>query len=73
MSEPGHTEANRPCPVCGKPRQARFRPFCSARCQTIDLARWIGGNYRVPAVEQEQSSEYEDDAPRGHDGTGGEG
>jgi uncharacterized protein len=41
------------CPICGKPSQARFRPFCSARCQTIDLARWIGGNYRVPTQEDE--------------------
>jgi hypothetical protein len=50
---------SRPCPVCGKPSVARFRPFCSARCQTIDLARWIGGNYRVPTVEDEPSSEDE--------------
>jgi hypothetical protein len=50
-----------PCPICGKPSVARFRPFCSARCQTIDLARWIGGNYRVPTVEEEPSPEDEDD------------
>lgn len=50
----------RPCPICGKPAQPRFRPFCSARCQTIDLARWIGGNYRVPATEEEPPSDGED-------------
>jgi uncharacterized protein len=49
----------RPCPVCGKPASRRYRPFCSARCQTIDLARWIGGNYRVPSA---------DDAPGDDDG-----
>ena len=48
----------RACPICGKPAQARYRPFCSARCQTIDLARWIGGNYRVPgAVEDDAGSD----------------
>jgi uncharacterized protein len=44
---------SRPCPVCGKPARQRFRPFCSARCQTIDLARWIGGNYRVPDGDED--------------------
>ncbi|HEX4112085.1 MAG TPA: DNA gyrase inhibitor YacG [Stellaceae bacterium] len=52
--------AARPCPICGKAARARFRPFCSARCQTIDLARWIGGTYRMPAVEHEPSSDDED-------------
>jgi hypothetical protein len=52
----------KPCPICGKPAQARFRAFCSSRCQTIDLARWIGGNYRVPADEDERSSEDEDES-----------
>jgi hypothetical protein len=50
------------CPICGKPAVARFRPFCSARCQTIDLARWIGGNYRVPSAEEAPPSEDTDDA-----------
>ncbi|HEY5209352.1 MAG TPA: DNA gyrase inhibitor YacG [Stellaceae bacterium] len=54
--------AAKPCPVCRKPAQPRFRPFCSARCQTIDLARWIGGNYRVPVVEEDGSSVDEEDA-----------
>ena len=53
----------RPCPICGKPALARFRPFCSARCQTIDLARWIGGNYRLPTEDDEASTDDEDDNP----------
>ncbi len=39
------------CPLCGRPRAQRFRPFCSARCRDVDLARWFGGAYAVPAVE----------------------
>jgi endogenous inhibitor of DNA gyrase (YacG/DUF329 family) len=41
--------ASPPCPICGKPAEARFRPFCSARCRTIDLGRWIDGRYRIPS------------------------
>jgi endogenous inhibitor of DNA gyrase (YacG/DUF329 family) len=25
----------------------RFRPFCSERCQTVDLGKWAGGDYNV--------------------------
>lgn len=39
------------CPICGKPRQAEYRPFCSKRCADIDLARWLDGAYAIPAVE----------------------
>jgi len=51
----------RRCPLCGKPAQPRFKPFCSARCHTIDLARWIGGNYRVPATDEDQPPDLEDE------------
>jgi endogenous inhibitor of DNA gyrase (YacG/DUF329 family) len=36
------------CPICGKPVQAEFRPFCSARCKQVDLNRWLSEAYRVP-------------------------
>ena len=39
------------CPICGKPRNALHRPFCSRRCQEIDLGRWFQGSYAIPAVE----------------------
>ncbi len=41
----------KPCPICGKPGTERHKPFCSQRCATIDLARWITGSYRVPTDE----------------------
>ena len=49
-------QADRPagaarCPLCGKPRAERFRPFCSARCRDVDLGRWFTASYAVPAVE----------------------
>ena len=39
------------CPICGRPRSQQYRPFCSARCRDVDLGRWFGEAYRVPAVE----------------------
>jgi endogenous inhibitor of DNA gyrase (YacG/DUF329 family) len=41
------------CPICNQVMDGasvadwpQF-PFCSARCQTIDLGRWLGERYRV--------------------------
>jgi endogenous inhibitor of DNA gyrase (YacG/DUF329 family) len=39
--------------MCSKPSAQKFHPFCSARCAQIDLNRWFGGNYAIPAEEQE--------------------
>ncbi len=38
----------RPCPVCDKAAVASHHPFCSARCQDVDLGRWLKGNYAIP-------------------------
>jgi endogenous inhibitor of DNA gyrase (YacG/DUF329 family) len=42
-------------------------PFCSARCRTIDLGRWLGEKYRLntPEVEGEASAQgpEEQDVP----------
>jgi uncharacterized protein len=62
MTDPPSHPPARPCPICGKPAQPKRRPFCSARCATIDLGRWLGGNYRIPAAdtaEAEQAAEDE--------------
>jgi len=40
------------CPICGKPAQPRFRPFCSRRCANVDFNRWLRGVYAVPVVEE---------------------
>jgi len=40
------------CPICQKPADLspknRYRPFCSERCQLIDLGKWAGGDYEAP-------------------------
>ena len=38
----------RPCPVCGADAVAARHPFCSSRCQDVDLGRWLKGNYAIP-------------------------
>jgi uncharacterized protein len=52
--------STRPCPICGKPSDAHYRPFCSRRCADVDLNRWLSGSYVVPGKEDED----EDGAPR---------
>jgi len=46
------TIMRRPCPTCGAATDDTaanaFRPFCSERCQQLDLARWLDGAYAVP-------------------------
>ena len=42
----------RRCAACGKPQVQDFRPFCSKRCADLDLARWLKGDYAIPAVEE---------------------
>jgi hypothetical protein len=40
------------CPSCQKevPAGAPEMPFCSERCQLIDLGRWANEEYRIPVV-----------------------
>lgn len=58
------------CPICGRRMEGRsstewpYFPFCSERCKTIDLGRWLGESYRIPAEETEESlSSEEPDLP----------
>ena len=41
-------EAEKPCPICGKPAIPASRPFCSERCRDVDLNRWLSNSYVVP-------------------------
>ena len=42
-----------PCPICKKPSESAFVPFCSARCADIDLGRWLTDRYAIPTVGDE--------------------
>jgi len=50
-ARPGPARPGPKCPVCGRPREDRWRPFCSKRCADVDLGRWMTGRYAVPADE----------------------
>ena len=54
MVDPVRLKPRRPCPICGKPSLQKFHPFCSTRCAQVDLNRWLGGNYAIPAVETDE-------------------
>jgi uncharacterized protein len=47
VSKPA-SEATGTCPICGRPTERDYRPFCSRRCADIDLSRWLRGAYAIP-------------------------
>ena len=51
------------CPICKRPADPKYRPFCSKRCADVDLAKWLNGAYAVPVEEDEAWDE--DTVPRG--------
>ncbi len=63
------------CPTCGKKieysAQNKHRPFCSDRCQLIDLGEWASESYKIPVknVEFDTSSNDQagDDIPENED------
>ena len=59
MAEPAKRNV---CPICGKPAEQRFRPFCSRRCADVDLNRWLSGVYAVPVVAEEEGDDLPQDS-----------
>lgn len=55
------------CPNCKRPAdgsaQNPYRPFCSERCQMVDLGGWVGESYRVTGGAA-NDREHPDDRPR---------
>ncbi|WP_430469554.1 DNA gyrase inhibitor YacG [Thalassospira lucentensis] len=39
------------CPVCDKPVEEQYKPFCSKRCADLDLGKWLNESYAIPAAE----------------------
>ena len=54
MSEP---TTGKPCPICGKPAQQKFRPFCTQRCKDVDLHRWLTGGYAIQETGNQEADE----------------
>ena len=64
------------CPICQAPTppraENRFYPFCSQRCQLVDLGRWLDGDYRIPGEPVDDIVALPDDQDAG-DGRRGDG
>jgi len=44
------------CPICRKrfdSEQSSSLPFCSERCRSVDLGRWLGESYSVPVERRD--------------------
>jgi endogenous inhibitor of DNA gyrase (YacG/DUF329 family) len=46
-------EAISRCPICGRRASPAYQPFCTPRCQEVDLGRWLAGVYRIPGPPRE--------------------
>ena len=62
-----------PCPICKQPAEPDraanpYGPFCSRRCKMIDLGRWLGEGYRIPAGDDESDDGDGNVPPRGEGG-----
>ena len=51
------------CPICQKPTEKAFRPFCSKRCADLDLAKWFDGTYTLASDEEVGLEELIEDRP----------
>lgn len=57
------------CPICKKPKPVRRLadwpsfPFCSEKCRTIDLGRWLDRKYAIPGESDENDPEPESPEP----------
>lgn len=59
--------SSRHCLGCRRPfspNENSAGPFCSQRCKTIDLGKWLGEEYRIPEkspwnLEDEGAPEHE--------------
>lgn len=45
------------CPICTRPTDPAYRPFCSRRCADIDLGRWFNESYAIPVPEAEEDTD----------------
>ncbi len=44
------------CPICAKPTDPKYRPFCSRRCADIDLGRWLTESYAIPVPDADEET-----------------
>jgi endogenous inhibitor of DNA gyrase (YacG/DUF329 family) len=66
MSDPSAARPKpvRKCPICDRPTENAFKPFCSKRCADVDLNRWLKGVYAIPVVEEDEKPDAEEGGSR---------
>jgi endogenous inhibitor of DNA gyrase (YacG/DUF329 family) len=72
MADIKPTSGGGKCPICGRPTELKYRPFCSHRCADVDLSRWLRGAYAIPDEAEDEDGERpepaaDDDAEPGPD------
>lgn len=50
------------CPICRRPQEDAYRPFCSKRCADVDLNRWLSDGYAIPGQADESGRDDEGEA-----------
>jgi uncharacterized protein len=50
------------CPICARPADPGFRPFCSRRCADVDLGNWLTGRYAIPSGPSDEDDDALGDA-----------
>lgn len=58
------------CPTCNNEfaeTTSAALPFCSDRCRTIDLGRWLGEVYSLPTVPDPEADETPEQPPTNGD------
>jgi hypothetical protein len=54
------------CPICKRVTRKgeEYFPFCSERCQILDLGAWSSEDYRIPGATVQGRNEEEEDEER---------
>jgi uncharacterized protein len=60
-ADTGHGRRGGKCPICGRPTDDEYKPFCSRRCADVDLSRWLRGAYAIP--DKTESEDGGEDGP----------
>lgn len=55
---PKTPDAQKTCPLCGKPETAEHAPFCSRGCKDRDLLKWLGEGYRIPGPPTDEQQPF---------------
>ena len=60
-----HAPAAGACPMCEKPTDAAYKPFCSKRCADLDLGKWFSGAYAIAGEPADQADDNPASAENG--------